>query len=336
MLVVTTHGASTRSDLLGDDVTFVDLPALGGYDLLTLEERQRMVAMLVAQLRPRVLHVFNAPEAFDAVQRYWRAMSAHTHLFLSTFAIDYGPEGELYSPLARRPAGFLDPVAQVIVDNHAIVEEFHTLFHMDRSRFAVHHQPVDLPPRRQWTDRRDGAPLRVMWAARFDRQKRLDVLADVAEATGAAGIDVDWHVYGAPVIGSADDSRDSVGRLEALGATFHGTYASLDDLPLDETDLFLLTSENEGIPLTLLDIMARRVPVMAPLVGGVRELVSAETGWPINRFDDVDAYVALIAEVGALAPGGGAAGGRRLPAARGRVLWSAFDRRVAETPRYLP
>lgn len=336
VLVVTTHGTSTRPDLLGDDVTFIDLPAMGGYGLLTHEERERLVAMLVAQLRPRVLHVFNAPEAFDAVQRYWRAMSAHTHLFLSTFAIDYGPEGELYSPLARRPAGFLDPIARVIVDNNSIVEEFHTLFHMDRSRFAVHHQPVDLPPRRPWTERRHGAPLRVMWAARFDRQKRLDLLADVAEAAANAGIVAEWHVYGAPVIGSADDSRDSVERLETLGATFHGTYDSLDDLPLDETDLFLLTSENEGIPLTLLDVMARRVPVMAPLVGGVRELVSTETGWPITRFDDVDAYVSMIAEVAHSRQ----EAERRADAAyqllADEFSWSAFDRRVAETPHYLP
>lgn len=333
--VVTTHGISTNASLLGDQVRFVDLPALGGYDQLTLEERQRLVAMLVVQLRPRAVHVFNAPEAFDAVQYYWRSISSRSRIFLSTFAIDYGSEGELYSPLARRPAGFLDHVERVIVDNHSIVEEFRTLFHMDPSRFAVHHQPVDLPEPRTWAPRAEGAALQVMWAARFDRQKRLDVLADVAEAAASAGIDVQWHVFGAPVIASADETRESIDRLVAVGATLHGTYAFIDDLPLDEMDVFVLTSENEGIPLTLLDVMARRIPVLAPLVGGVPELVSATTGWPVERFDDVAAYVAALEAIGRSreeAERRADAGYRLL---RDEFSWDAFDRRLVETDHYL-
>ncbi|WP_307861893.1 glycosyltransferase [Nocardioides sp. SYSU D00065] len=334
--VVTTHGASTNPEILGDAVTFVDMHGMAGYSSMTLQDRQRMVAMLVAQFRPKVVHIFNAPEAFDAVQHYKRSISAHSRIFLSTFAVDYGPDGEIYSQLARRPADYLDVVERVIVDNHAIVEQFHELFRMPRSRFAVHHQPVDLPPRREWTARDPDAPLQVLWAARFDRQKRLDVLADVAEAAAERGLPVDWHIYGAPVIAAADESAAAVARLKEVGATFHGTYTSLDDLPIADLDAFLLTSENEGIPLTLLDVMARRVPVVSPLVGGVGELVSDRTGWPVARFDDADAYVDVLAQLRE----GRRDAERRADAAYELLAddfsWDAFHRRLRETPNYLP
>ncbi|MBD3923750.1 glycosyltransferase [Nocardioides cavernae] len=334
--VITTHGRSTHPELLGDDVTLVDLHSMAGYSEMDLPERQRMAAMLVGQFRPRVVHIFNSPEAYDAVQHYKRSVSAHSRIFLSTFAIDYGADGEIYSQLARRPADYLDVVDRVIVDNHAIVDQFHTIFGMPRSRFAVHHQPVELPPRRAWTARQPDAPLQVLWAARFDRQKRLDVLADVAEAAAGRGLPVDWHVYGAPVIASAADNAEAIARLEQAGATFHGTYSSLDDLPLDDIDAFLLTSENEGIPLTLLDIVARRVPVVAPLVGGIGELVSENTGWPVGRFDDADAYIDVLERLRADRE----EADRRADA--GYLLladdfsWDAYHRRLQEIPGYLP
>jgi glycosyltransferase involved in cell wall biosynthesis len=175
-----------------------------------------------------------------------------------------------------------------------------------------------------------------MWAARFDKQKRLDLLADIAEECSRVGLLVEWHVYGAPVIESGDESAEHVARLEAVGATFHGTYASFAELPLDSTDLFLMTSESEGIPLTLLDVLAHQVPVMAPMVGGVPELVSDRTGWPIERFDDVSAYVSALREVAADPDAA------RIRAAAGYDLierefsWPHFEQLLAELPSYLP
>jgi glycosyltransferase involved in cell wall biosynthesis len=175
-----------------------------------------------------------------------------------------------------------------------------------------------------------------MWAARFDRQKRLDLLADVAEAAAVAGLAVEWHVYGAPVIASAEESESALARLAAVGAHLHGTYSSFADLPVDDYDLFLLTSENEGIPLTLLDVLAHRLPVMAPLVGGIPELVDESTGWPIERFDDVDAYVRALAEVATSRDEAERRADRAYDLLADDFSWEAFHRRLRETPGYLP
>jgi glycosyltransferase involved in cell wall biosynthesis len=334
--VVTTHAASTHTEQLADGVQLVDLPSMTGYSDLVEDEKYQLVASITTQYTPRMVHSFNSPEFFDAVALFPRALANSSRLFLSTFVIDRGPHGELSSHLARRASDYLDPIFGVIVDNHALVEQFHDLYRFDRGTFIVHHQPVRLPQRRPWTPRTPGDRLQVAWAARFDRQKRLDILADVVEACAEAGIAVDWHVYGAPVIDRLAESKEHLERLRAAGARLHGPYATFTDLPLDDLDLFAITSETEGIPLTLLDVMAHRLPVMSSLVGGIPELVDETTGWPIDRFDDVAAYVAAIRAVAA----DRGESERRADAAydllASEFSWDTFDQRLEETPGYLP
>lgn len=336
VVVVTTHGDSTRPEWLDDRIVLIDLPSLPEWSRLTLDERRRLLATFVIQYQPDLVHAFNSPEFFDAVEDYPRALEASTTIYLSTFVVDRGRDGEMANHLFHRPTDYLAAVAGVIVDNHSLVEQFHELYRMPREKFWVHHQPVELPPARPRPQRRPEEPLRVMWAARFDKQKRLDVLADVAEAARRKGLQVEWHVYGAPVIESEAAAQPHIERLEACGAVFHGTYRAFDELPLEETDLFLLTSESEGIPLTLLDVLAHRLPVMAPMVGGIPEVVTRETGWPIDRFDDVDAYVEALAAVA----GDPAEAARRADAGHEHVAtefsWARFEERLRELPGYLP
>jgi L-malate glycosyltransferase len=56
---------------------------------------------------------------------------------------------------------------------------------------------------------------------------------------------------------------------------------------LAAADVFLLTSISEGIPVTLIEAMAARLPVVSTAVGGIREVVvDAETGWTAPAGDD--------------------------------------------------
>lgn len=51
-------------------------------------------------------------------------------------------------------------------------------------------------------------------------------------------------------------------------------------------DLYLNTSLHEGIPMTILEAMSRGIPVIAPRVGGIREIItSGENGFLINGRD---------------------------------------------------
>lgn len=65
-----------------------------------------------------------------------------------------------------------------------------------------------------------------------------------------------------------------------------GELSDLSDL-YNETDLLVLTSSYEGTPNVILEAMACGIPVVAPEVGGVPEIVSSDRGilFPPSDFE---------------------------------------------------
>ncbi len=60
---------------------------------------------------------------------------------------------------------------------------------------------------------------------------------------------------------------------------------------------FLYTSQWDGLPTVLLDVALAGLPVIAPDVGGISELVDETTGWLIPNFRDVDGYSSALADL---------------------------------------
>jgi len=51
-------------------------------------------------------------------------------------------------------------------------------------------------------------------------------------------------------------------------------------------DLYLNTSQHEGIPVTIIEAMSHRIPVIAPAVGGLPEVVEhGKSGWLVKNRD---------------------------------------------------
>jgi glycosyltransferase involved in cell wall biosynthesis len=76
-----------------------------------------------------------------------------------------------------------------------------------------------------------------------------------------------------------------------------GTFANFDDLPFESSDFLLYTSEWDGLPTILIDAGARGVATVASSVGGVGDLITVETGFPVDDPVNPDAYVDAIARM---------------------------------------
>lgn len=139
------------------------------------------------------------------------------------------------------------------------------------SRLHVVHCGIE--PESLVVKQHQGRGKRLLFVGRFDHVKGLPLLLEAFAVL--AQRDPELHL---DLVGDGPERAD----LEALVAelvlearvTFHG-YHSQAQLQADyaRADLFVLTSFAEGIPVVLMEAMAKGVPVVAPRITGIPELV---------------------------------------------------------------
>jgi glycosyltransferase involved in cell wall biosynthesis len=100
----------------------------------------------------------------------------------------------------------------------------------------------------------------------------LDAFARVLETIPCAELRV---AGGGPLFGPLQEQATRLGIAERVSIeTATNSAAFLQDL-----DVFVLSSRNEGLPLALLEAMAAGVPVVSTCVGGIPEVLSQDVGW---------------------------------------------------------
>jgi glycosyltransferase involved in cell wall biosynthesis len=124
-------------------------------------------------------------------------------------------------------------------------------------------------------------PVIVSMIGRLTQIKRPDRLADVAEITKQRGLNVHFLVAG-----GGDQFQALRERVEInnLPVTMLGWRSDLERI-LAATDIVLLTSDNEGVPISLIQAALAELPVVATRVGAVSEVVPNGEG---GRYADCD------------------------------------------------
>lgn len=111
---------------------------------------------------------------------------------------------------------------------------------------------------------------------RLTQIKRPDRLLDVAAATRQRGLQVNFLIAGE---GELFEECKERAASENLPITFLGWRSDIDRI-LSASDIAILTSDNEGIPLTLIQAAFAGIPIVAPDVGSISDIViDGETGF---------------------------------------------------------
>ena len=114
------------------------------------------------------------------------------------------------------------------------------------------------------------------FVGRLTQIKRPDRLLDVAAASVKRGLEVQFLVAGEGELFEATRAR---AENENLPVTFLGWRKDIDQL-FAASDIAILTSDNEGIPLTLIQAAFAGIPIVAPRVGSIADIVvDGETGF---------------------------------------------------------
>jgi glycosyltransferase involved in cell wall biosynthesis len=140
-----------------------------------------------------------------------------------------------------------------------------------------------------------GGPLRILYLGRImNPQKRVHLFPEILEGLKKSGIPFQWTIVG------EGDQRLNLESLMASNrpeqqVVFTGLLpnAQVPDL-LEKQDVFLLASDAEGLPISLLEAMAHGVvPVVSDLESGIRDVVDAANGMLVP-VDDVEGYARAI------------------------------------------
>jgi glycosyltransferase involved in cell wall biosynthesis len=162
-------------------------------------------------------------------------------------------------------------------------------------------------------------PLRVIYAGRLEqKQKRVLDLPAIFEAAADHGVPLELSIAGS---GSAEGqlrasfaARGGGQRVEFLGSLQREALA----VALARQDVFLLTSEFEGLPISLLEAMGQGcIPLVTNLRSGIPELI--EDG--VNGFripiGDIQGFARRLAEL------------HRDPAMRRQMAEAAYGKATA-------
>lgn len=275
---------SVWASKLPKEIDFIDLHEI--FKGLDLDTQYRLLATAITQNDIKRIIIGNSQLAYDFVSHYQTLIkSLGVSIYCYAFGEEFDEEGRLWGLIHTGIPKIYPSVYRIITDNNNTVNKLEREYAFDRDKFRVHYQPTanKIYP----TTVNDNRPLRILWASRVCKQKRPDILKAVSNTLNVNEFIID--VYGQLEEGLREDYfADS--RVKYIGP-FNGSAS----IPTKDYDVFLYTSEGDGVPNILQEMTAAGLPIVASNVGGIREFIdNNKTGFLIEDHEDIAAYAAAM------------------------------------------
>lgn len=181
-----------------------------------------------------------------------------------------------------------------LIDKRIVVTNYmkHYLvknYSISTNRIAVIHngiekpRPIDHPVPREMKNLKD--TFVVLWAGRMNEEKHPELAVDIAKIVFENNQSVHFVLAGDG--GKKNEVLNRISKYD-IGMAVTVTHRPYDDYEpyMSASDLLLMTSEMEGLPMTILEAMSMGLPVVAPRVGGIPEMIDdAKSGYLIDYSD---------------------------------------------------
>lgn len=256
------------------------------------EVREQIFIAFLFSLRATSVFNINSRLLWDTMSTFGRELSANSDIYACMFCNEQNRFGHWTGYPVRNFAKFFDQLRGICTDSHALADWLSTQYKVapdKQAKITVLSAPIDptieaVPAPAPALNRRP----QVFWSGRFDRQKRIDIVYALAERMPR----IDFRMWGEAVLDNAFRS------LEKPANVFHeGVYKTFDELPLDQCDLWLYTSEWDGVPSILLELSMTGVPIVGSLAGGTVEILKTGLSWPVANINDIEEYESAIEDI---------------------------------------
>lgn len=290
LILLTEYRENTCLDWLPEGSRYVDIVRL---DDLPLDQRGLVITSLIYEKEPKTVYCSNSYSFLFASSRYRDLIEKKTRFVTFLFGYEaYKDEGP--APITATPykdtAGWFDCI---ITDNKnlasLVVRSLPERQLPGKVTACVYNSSLNLDNLLL----ENGKPTtrkgkQVLWASRLVDVKRPDLMVAIARSLP----NIKFMVYGSAETGAADDTENYLKLIsETPNIQYRGEYPSFNAIEKSEVGVFLYTSASDGVPIVLMEAAACGLPIIAPNIGGIAEFISNDTGWLIEKSDDIQSYV---------------------------------------------
>lgn len=302
--IATYTPSKTKRELIPEGLNFIQMPEQ--FRGLSPEMQRRLIAQIFIQAQPELALSINCFDVTNSLQLFSKQITSVTNLYLSLFAFDKIGAGYPVNPITDdSQRNFLSDIQGIITDNKVTQKQVIEMLGLTDEFVQVHDQPafVNTPSLREYTAAHDDwefseeYPFRLIWPHRIDKEKRPEVLVEIASLCRNKQIPIEITIFGQKVLSGEDDQLFH--KFREVGIIYAGPYSGgIKSLPLRDFHAMLLTSESEGMPLAVVQAMLLGMPVISTAVGGIPDLISdSESGMLTNGPDDIEGFVTAIVKL---------------------------------------
>ena len=282
----TEQSALDYPDWFAQGCRHVDLSAVAGN--LRPEHRSLLLFMFLRSLGPD--HVFNVNSRlmWDTMRSYSQAMADAFANYAYLFCSDINQDGVEAGYPVHFFYRYFDHLSGVMTDSNHLRDQLRTRFLVaeDNPKLDVLRTPVTpVPDLIERAPKSSNQRRKIYWAGRFDKQKRLDIVIEIARRMP----DCDFLVWGKPVL----DKHVDLSKLPK-NINLRGIYGEFSELPLQDCDVWLYTAAWEGVPTLMMDVAAAGIPLVASLVGGTGDVLVEGLCHRQKDIEDIDGWVKAL------------------------------------------
>jgi glycosyltransferase involved in cell wall biosynthesis len=276
ILVISGQAAKSHEwvNKLPEKSIFIDL--YNSFPQLSPSDRSFLIVRaILAVTQPGArLHIKASEFSHEIMERFGAALAGHMRTFYYRFSDGVIPwdgvgitDGWGVQHLRRQ----LEYITCLLSDCTYIVAKDASVMGVTASKHRVVYARCDILNNAE--DILKKPNFRLLWASRVCHEKRPDLLLSIVKSLVNAVPSLEIHMYG------NFEQPYTASMMDAHGLRHRGGYNNFADLSIGTYDGLIYTTAFDGLPNVILEAMGVGLPVIAPAIGGIPEVVvDGETG----------------------------------------------------------